>query len=63
MNGKASFIVAPFPEITKTGIDFIRQDGGISATLNVQTIRLHPGAIKVLIENRLEDLSLPGEDQ
>lgn len=35
-------------KITNKGIDFIRDDGGLSAILNVQTIKFHREAIVVL---------------
>lgn len=34
--------------ITAKGIDFIQQDGGLSAILNVQTIKFHRDAVIVL---------------
>lgn len=34
--------------ITAKGIDFIQQDGGLSAILNVQTIKFHRDAVVVL---------------
>lgn len=38
-----------FPAITEKGIDFVLQDGGLSAILNVQTVKLHSDTIKELI--------------
>lgn len=35
-------------KITSKGIDFIRDDGGLSAILNVQTIKFHRDAVVVL---------------
>jgi len=35
-------------KITHKGIDFIRDDGGLSAILNVQTIKFHRDAVVVL---------------
>lgn len=35
-------------KITAKGIDFIQQDGGLSAILNVQTIKFHRDAVIVL---------------
>lgn len=37
-----------FTKITSKGIDFIRDDGGLSAILNVQTIKFHRDAVVVL---------------
>ena len=35
--------------ITHTGIDFIEDDGGLSAILNVSTVKLHPSSAELLI--------------
>lgn len=35
-------------KITSKGIDFVRNDGGLSAILNVQTVKLHRDTIVVL---------------
>lgn len=37
-----------FIKATAKGIDFIQQDGGLSAILNVQTIKFHRDAVVVL---------------
>ncbi|HBV6758984.1 MULTISPECIES: hypothetical protein [Klebsiella] len=37
-----------FTKITSKGIDFIRDDGGLGAILNVQTIKFHRDAVVVL---------------
>ncbi|MEL7884510.1 hypothetical protein [Serratia marcescens] len=37
-----------FTKITSKGIDFIRNDGGLGAIINVQTIRLHRDSVVVL---------------
>src|SRR3546814_18958908 len=36
-------------KITAKGIDFIADDGGLGAILNVQTIRLHEDSIRALL--------------
>ncbi|MGG8032536.1 hypothetical protein PGO28_02125 [Klebsiella aerogenes] len=40
--------VDSFTKITSKGIDFIRDDGGLGAILNVQTIKFHRDAVVVL---------------
>ncbi|ENT4818504.1 hypothetical protein ACFFX4_000027 [Citrobacter farmeri] len=35
-------------KITSKGIDFVRNDGGLSAILNVQTVKLHRDTVVVL---------------
>lgn len=41
-------VMDSFTKITSKGIDFIRDDGGLSAILNVQTIKFHRDAVVVL---------------
>lgn len=41
-------VMDPFTKITSKGIDFIRDDGGLGAILNVQTIKFHRDAVIVL---------------
>lgn len=41
-------IVESMTKITSRGIDFIRDDGGLGAILNVQTIKFHKDAVIVL---------------
>ncbi|EME5080155.1 hypothetical protein VYS03_000032 [Klebsiella aerogenes] len=41
-------VMDSFTKITSKGIDFIRDDGGLGAILNVQTIKFHRDAVVVL---------------
>lgn len=41
-------IMGSMTKITSKGIDFIRDDGGLGAILNVQTIKFHRDAVVVL---------------
>ncbi|CAI0724444.1 hypothetical protein [Serratia grimesii] len=41
-------IIYALTKITSKGIDFIRNDGGLGAILNVQTIRFHRDTVVVL---------------
>ena len=57
--------ITPVPHIvsikaTAKGIDFIADDGGLSAVLGVVTIKLHEDSLKALIEKRIEDADLSG---
>ncbi|WP_426496443.1 hypothetical protein [Klebsiella grimontii] len=45
---RRSTINSQVTKITAKGIDFIRDDGGLSAILNVQTIKFHREAVVVL---------------
>lgn len=41
-------------KITAKGIDFIADDGGLGAILNVQTIRLHEDTVRALLIRKVE---------
>ena len=45
--------------ITAKGMDFLADDGGLSAILGVVTIKLHDDTIKSLIENKILESDLP----
>lgn len=49
--------------ITSDGVDFIRDDGGLSAILGVVTVRLHDDTIKGLVEARIMASPLPQPDK
>lgn len=42
------YINSSVTKITAKGIDFVKHDGGLSAILNVQTIKFHKDAVVVL---------------
>jgi len=42
-------------QITAYGLDFLEDDGGLSALLGVQTIKLHEDSIRGLIAKAIED--------
>jgi len=44
---------------TARGLDFIADDGGLSAILGVVTVRLHEDSIKALLLKQIEDSSEP----
>ncbi|EIR5426104.1 hypothetical protein LW795_005216, partial [Salmonella enterica] len=48
------------PAITHKGIDFIRDDGGLGAILNVQTVKFHDSTITAL-EDIIRVANLPDE--
>lgn len=45
--------------ITAAGVDFLLDDGGLSAILDVLTIRLHDDTVRALIEERITSAGLP----
>lgn len=56
MGGGILFIA---PKITAKGLDFLQDDGGISAILNTITVRLHDDTIRQLLLDRVEKSSEP----
>lgn len=49
--------------ITARGMDFLADDGGLSAILGVVTIKLHDETIKDLIESKILQSDLPEPDK
>lgn len=46
-------------KITRKGLDFLEDDGGLGAILGVQVIKLHEDTIQSLIEARISQSDLP----
>ena len=51
------------PKITAVGLDFIEDDGGVSAILRTVTVKLDPDDLRSLIAARVESSDLPAEDK
>lgn len=49
--------------ITARGMDFLADDGGLSAVLGVVTIRLHDDTIKQLVEAKILASNLPEQEK
>lgn len=49
--------------ITAKGIDFIEDDGGVSAILGTVTVRLHEDTLRQLIEAKVQASNLPDEQK
>lgn len=49
--------------ITAKGIDFLADDGGLSAILGTVTVRIHADSIKELLSARIENADLPNEQK
>lgn len=45
------------------GIDFLEDDGGLSAILGVVTIKFHDDTIKAMVEMRIQESDLPQPDK
>ena len=51
------------PKITAEGLDFLEEDGGISAKLRTVTIKLDPDDLRALLATRVESSDLPPEEK
>lgn len=49
--------------ITSKGLDFLEDDGGLSAILNVTTVRLEADTLKALISAHVDALPAPAEEK
>lgn len=50
-------------KITHEGVDFLADDGGLSAVLGVVTVKLHDETIKQLIEAKIQASTLPSDEK
>lgn len=60
MSGAKEFVVA---EITAAGLDFLADDGGLSAILGVMTVKLHEDTIRQLLIDRVEASNFDQEER
>src|SRR5690606_16250493 len=49
--------------ITHLGLDFLADDGGLSAILGVVTVKIHDDSLKTLIESKILQSDLPQPDK
>ena len=49
--------------ITASGIDFLEEDGGLSAILGVVTIKLHADTLRELLSAKIESAPIPPEEK
>ncbi|WP_374255068.1 hypothetical protein [Acinetobacter brisouii] len=61
--GGYSNILIELPTITHKGMDFLADDGGLSAILGVVTVKFHEDSIKQILEHRITESDLPPEDK
>lgn len=52
-----------FSRITARGMDFLAQDGGLGAILNVQTIRLHADTLRALLIREIDQTDIPVDEK
>ena len=50
-------------KITAKGIDFLADDGGLSAILGVVTVRLHSDTIQTLLDAKINEANIPLEEK
>lgn len=50
-------------KITAKGIDFLMDDGGLSAILGVVTVKLHSDTIQALLNTKIEQADIPPEEK
>ena len=51
------------PQITAKGLDFLEDDGGVSAILNTVTVKIDQDDLRLLIAARVETSDLPPEEK
>jgi len=61
--GADGFVQLGASSITAAGLDFLSDDGGLSAVLGVVTIKLHADTIRALIAAKIEESELPVEQK
>lgn len=61
--GAPASISLSFPSITVKGIDFIAEDGGLSAILSVQTVKLHEETIRDLLSIAVQQSQVSEEEK
>lgn len=49
--------------ITSQGIDFLENDGGLSAILKVVTVKLHEETLTALLQRRIQESDIPPADK
>ena len=49
--------------ITAAGLDFLEDDGGLSAILGVVTVKLHADTIRDMIQAKIEASAMPTEEK
>lgn len=50
-------------KITAKGIDFLADDGGLSAILGVVTVKLHSDTIQALLDAKINEANIPPEEK
>ena len=61
--GADGHIMLGASSITAAGLDFLADDGGLSAILGVVTVKLHADTIRDLIAAKIEATAMPAEQK
>ena len=51
------------PRITAEGLDFLEDDGGVSAMLRTVTVKFHPDDLRALLVGRVDSSELPAAEK
>lgn len=62
LDGTYGFNLGRF-KITHRGLDFLADDGGLSAILGTVTVKLHEDTLKQLVADKIEQSDLPPADK
>ncbi|HHV7522976.1 TPA: hypothetical protein ACUNF5_004492 [Burkholderia orbicola] len=54
---------AQLASITAAGLDFLQEDGGLSAILGTVTVKIHADTIRDIFESRISASDLPAEEK
>lgn len=57
------YFTQPEMRITAKGLDFLADDGGLSAILGVVTIRLHDDQVRLMLASRIQESDAPEEEK
>jgi hypothetical protein len=61
--GTNGYIMLGASSITAAGLDFLANDGSLSAILGVLTVKLHANTIRDLIAAKIEATAMPAEEK
>lgn len=51
------------PTITAAGLDFLEDDGGLTAILGVVTVRIHADSVRDLLNAKIDEAPIPAEQK
>ncbi len=63
ISSDATFIQLGACSITARGLDFLEDDGGLSAILGVVNVKLHADTIRDMIAAKIEATAMPAEEK